>query len=444
MQTTSLQVFTERLEPNRVKLRVEAPEAALGPALAATYRQWAGQMKVPGFRKGKIPRQIIDARVGADVVREEALQDALPDLYREAMTSEGFEAIAPPDIQVVDSAPGAPLVFEATVDLRPDFDLPEIGTLSVAAPSPDVTEEEIDEQLERLRERFAELDTVGREARRGDYALIDLNGYRHGEPVAGASAPDLLYEIGSRSGPPSLDGELDGERPGAIIRFTDTMPPAAGELAGQEISFTVLLKEVKAKRLPAVDDELAKTVGEFDTLEELRRDLEERLGEVKARAVEDELRSLALDVLVDATDLEAPQPLVEREFKHRLQHFQEDLKRAGLTMADYERESGQTELAIRSELRAQVQRSIKAELILEEVARREQIDVSQEELGAQIAVAAARMERDPKELAEEIVQSGRVSTLAADIIRSKALERVVEEMNVVGRAAAGEEDAQDA
>lgn len=444
MQTTSLQVSTERLEQNRVKLRIEAPESALGPALAATYRQWAGQMKVPGFRKGKIPRQIIDARVGADIVREEALQDALPDLYREAMTSEGFEAIAPPDIEVVDSAPGAPVVFEAVVDLRPEVDLPEIAALSVAAPSPEVTGEEVDEQLERLRERFAQLDTVGREVRRGDYAVIDLNGYRHGEPVEGASAPDLLYEIGSRSGPPSLDGELEGERPGAIIRFTDTMPPAAGELAGQKISFTVLLKEVKAKRLPAVDDELAKTVGEFDTLDELRTDLEERLGEVKARVVEDELRSLALDVLVDATDLEGPEPLVERELKHRLQHLQEDLKRAGLTMADYERESGQTELAIRAELRTQVQRSVKAELILEEVARRAEIDVTQEELGTEIAVAAAQMERDPKELAEEVVQSGRVSALAADIIRRKALEHVVGQMNVVGRAPVGKEEVQDA
>jgi trigger factor len=443
MQTTSLQVLTERLEPNRVKLRVEAPETALAPALAATYRQWAGQMKVPGFRKGKIPRQIIDARVGADVVREEALQDALPDLYREAMTSEGLEAIAPPDIEVVDFAPGAPLVFEATVDLRPEVELPELGSLNVAAPDPEVTDQEVDEQLERLRERFAELDTVGREARRGDYVLIDLNGYRHGEPVEGASAPDLLYEVGSRSGPPSLDTELEGERPGSIIRFTDTMPPAAGDLAGQEISFTVLLKEVKAKRLPAVDDELAKTVGEFDTLEELRADLRERLAEVKARAVEDELRSLALDVLVDATDLEAPEPLVEREFKHRLQHLQEDLARAGLTMADYERQTGETELGIRSQLRSQVQRSVKAELILEEVARREQFEVTQEEVGTEIAVAAAQMERDPKELAEEVVQSGRLSTLAADIIRRKALEHVVEHMNVVGRLPAGREDTQD-
>ncbi|MDQ3877402.1 MAG: trigger factor, partial [Actinomycetota bacterium] len=296
MADPSVQTSSERVGKYRVKLRVEVAEGALGPALSAAYRRWAKEIKVPGFRKGKVPRQLIDARVGPEVVREEALKDALPGFYREAVTAEDLQPIAPPEIEVLEFESGNPLVFEATVDLRPEIDIPELSTLTVDAPDADVGDEDIAEQLERLRDRFAELETVSREARRGDYVLIDLNGYRHDQPVEGASAPDLLYEVGSRTGPPKLDDELEGNRAGAILRFNDAAP----DDAEGEISFTVLVKEVKAKKLPALDDEFAKTAGEFDTLDELKEDLRGRLKEVKAASAADELRARALDALLNA------------------------------------------------------------------------------------------------------------------------------------------------
>jgi trigger factor len=239
MPAATVETSAERLEKDRVKMRVEVPEKALNPAIDAVYRRWAKEIKVPGFRKGKVPRPLIDARVGPGAVREEALKDALPEFYREALRAEELEAIAPPDIEVVEFEEGSPLVFEVTVDVRPDIELPDLEALSVEAPSPEVTDEDINEQLERLRDRFAELETVGRDARRGDYALIDLKGYQHDEPVEGASANDLLYEVGSRTGPPKLDEELEGTRPGAILKFSDVLPQ--GEFAGQSISFTVLV-----------------------------------------------------------------------------------------------------------------------------------------------------------------------------------------------------------
>ena len=433
MPLTSLSTTTERLGDDKVKLRVEVPEKELGKALDAAYRRWAKEIKVPGFRKGKVPRQIIDSRVGADVVREDALQDALPALYREALAAEELEAIASPDIQIIEFETGSPLVFEVTVDVRPEISVPDLTSISIQAPPSDVTDEDLDEQLERLRDRFAELDTVGREARRGDFALIDLNGYRHDEPVEGASAPDLLYEIGSRSGPPRLDDELEGNRPGAILKFTDTLPPEAGELGGQEISFTVLLKEVKAKRLPTLDDEFAKTVGEFDTLEELRDDIRKRLGEVKISMVGEEIARLALAALVDEARLDPPQVLVEGEFEHRLKHFEADLKKAGLTLDGYARQSDLTELEIRRDIRLEVERSVAAELLLEEIAREQDVEVTQEDVGREIAIAAARAGKDPKEVAEQVVSSGRLNSIAADIMRRKALDYVVKTINVSGR-----------
>jgi trigger factor len=428
MPKSTLQTSAERVEKDRVKMRVEVPESALSSAISAAYKRWANEIKVPGFRKGKIPRQLIDARVGPEVIREEALRDALPNFYREAVSAEEIRPIAPPDIEVVTFEEGEPLVFEATIDVRPDITLPDLTSLSIEEPSSEVDEDDVNDQLDRLRDRFAELETVGREARRGDYALIDLKGYRHDELVEGASAPDLLYEVGSHSGPPKLDDEIQGNRPGAILKFADAMPEGSGELAGEEIAFTVLLKEVKAKKLPALDDEFAKTVGDFDTLDALKDDLRARLAEVKERFAEDVRRQRALEALVDASPLEPPQRLVEEEFEHRLSHFEQDLKRAALTIEEYARQSQLTELEVRRDIRDQAARSVKAELLLEEVANLQNIEVTEEDLGRAVTALAAQAQREPKEMAKEVVEAGRLSALAADIMRSKALDHVTQQI----------------
>jgi trigger factor len=414
VKTVGLQTEAIPVNKDKVKLRVEVPENALGPAINAVYRRWAGQLRIPGFRKGKVPRQLIDARVGPEAVREEAVRDALPDFYRDALEAESLEAIAPPEIEVVNLDAGSPLVFEATVDIRPEVEVPELASIEVQAPSSEVTDEDVREQLDRLRERFAELETIGREARRGDHVLIDLKGYRHDEPVEDASAPDFLYEVGSRTGPSKLDEELEGTRPGTILKFNDEVN-LEGE-GPQEVSFTVLVKEVKAKRLPTLDDDFAKTVGEFDDLGSLEADLRGRLVEVKKRAAQDETRALV---------------------------FEDDLKRLGLTLSDYARESGSTDLEIRRDIRLQAQRSVKAELLLEEIARRENVEVTQEDLGLEIAMAAARAETDAQELAKQLASSGRLPGVAADIMRRKALDHVVGNVNVVGRVVSDPQDAEE-
>jgi trigger factor len=433
MQTTGIQTTAERIQEHRVKLRVEMPEEALKPAISAVYRELANEMRVPGFRKGKVPRQIIDSRVGADYVRNEALKEAIPGFYQEALDAEGLEAIAAPEIDLKESAPGEPVVFEALVDVRPEVKVPDLATITVEVPNEEVTEDDISDQLDRLRDRFAELETIGREVRRGDFALIDIKGYVHDELVEGASAPDLLYEVGSRSGPPSLDHELEGNRPGAILKFNDKI--LTGELAGQELSFTVLLKEVKSKKLPEPDDEFAKTVGEFESLEELKDDLRNRLADVKKQMAAEELRAATLEELVRLSDLEAPEKLVEHEFEHRLEHFQQDLSSAGMSMDDYLKQTGLTELELRKDIRDNAVRSVKAELLLEQVARDKEITIEQDDLGREIAYAAARTETDPGELAKQLAASGRLGSVAADIMRRKALDYVVENVNLTGRRA---------
>jgi trigger factor len=437
----TLQTSAESLGKDQVKLRVEVPETDLDDAIGAVYRRWANEIKVPGFRKGKVPRKLIDARVGPEVIREEALRDALPSFYREALQAEELEAIAPPEIEVTHFESGAPIVFEATVDLRPEVALPELSTLNVEAPPSEVTDDEVDEQLEVLRDRFAELEPVSRAAQRGDHVLIDLKGTRNEQPVEGLNSPDLLYEVGSGTGPPSLDQELEGERPGSILRFRDDMAlPGVNEPVA--VAFTVMLKEVKAKRLPTLDDEFAKTVGEFDTLEELRADVREKLAPYKTEMVRQEVRSRALDILVQASDVEAPEKLVDSEVEHRLSHIDKDLGRSGHTLASYAEQIGTTELGLRGDIRQQAARGVKAELLLEEIARKEEVKVGEEDLGREIAYLAARSERDPRELAQQLASEGRLNALAGDVLRRKALDHLVERVNVIGlpEVAEGEED----
>lgn len=424
---TSLETTTEDLGKDQVKLTVQVPESALAPAIEKVYRRWAGEIKVPGFRKGKVPRQLIDARVGPDVIREEALRDALPDLYREALDAESIEAIAPPEIEVTKFEEGEPLVFEATVDVRPEITLPDLSAIKIEAPPAEVTDPEVDEQIERLRDRFAELETASREARIGDHVLIDLKGYRHEELVEGASAPDFLYEVGSQMGPPSLDEQLQGERAGSILKFNDTLPGL-----GEELSFTVLVKEVKSKKLPALDEEFARNVGEFESIEDLREDLRTRMADYKKALVLEQVNSLALQAFVDAADLEPPEKLVDTEVHHRLHHVEEDLQRAGMTMAQYAEQSGTTELEIRSDMRAQAARSVKAELLLEEVARQINVEITQEDLSREVAYLAAQTGQDVQQLAEQLVSQQRLGSLAADVMRRKALEHIVANIQIEG------------
>ena len=431
---SSPEVATEResVDKDRIKLRVEVPEAALDPALTAVYRRWSQEIKVPGFRRGKVPRRLIDQRVGIEAVRDEALKDALPGFYKQALEAESLEAIAPPEVNIVDFTVGTPLVFEATVDVRPEVMVPELGNLRIEAPDSEVRPHDIDEQIDRLRDRFAELENVGREARRGDFVLLDLNAYQHDEVIEEASATGYLYEVGSREGPPSLDEELEGTRPGAILRFTDRMGAGAGELADQDVSFTVLIKEVKTKRLPAADDEFAKTAGEFDTIAELRDAIKDQLKETKRARAREELRGAVLEALIDASDLEAPSRLVEDEFTHRLEHLEEELSDAGMTLSRYATEIDSTELEVRSDLRRGSGRAVKGELLLEQIAREQNVQVSDEELGRQVAYLAARAGREPRDVAQSLADSGQLGSVAADIMRRKALEYATEQANVIG------------
>jgi trigger factor len=428
-----MQTTVQEADKHKVKLTVEIPTDRFGKDLDAAYRRVAQQVKVPGFRKGKAPRRVIDAQVGREAVVAEFLEDAVPTYYREAIRENELAPITDPDIALEQVEEGKPLVFTATVEVRPRLQLEESDYrgVRVERPPTEVTDREVDELLDRLRERFAELDPVSRPAKAGDYVVIDLRATVHGEEVPEASRPDYLYEVGSGEFVEKLDQELEGKRAGEILKFNATLPDRMGERAGQEVSFQVLVKEVKAKRLPEADDEFAKTASEFDTLEELRQSLREQLGKNKERAADAEVRDRALLALVNMVDVDLPDTLVDEETEHRVQHAQDRAEQAGLTLQQVLDAQGFDELGFRSDARTHSLRAIKADLVLEAVARNEDIQVTAEEIGNEIGLLASSLGREPKDVARTLERTGQVVTLAGDIIRSKALDWIVEHADIV-------------
>ena len=428
-----MQTSVESTEKHTVKLTVEIPPDEYSKELDATYRSIANQVKVPGFRKGKVPKRILDAQIGRDVVREEFLEHAVPRYYRQAVSEQDLAPIADPEIDLDPFADDAPLVFTAVVEVRPRLELTEAdySGLKVAKPSVEVTDDDIDEWIDRLRERFAELEPADRPLIEGDFATIDVKAVAEGEDIDGLTRTDYLYFVGSGEFGPTLDAELLGKKAGEILKVTEEMGSGAGgALEGKPAELTVLIKDVKARRLPEADDDFAKTASEFDTLDQLRDDLRERLGEIKEREADAAVRDRVLDAMVDSVDVDIPETLIVDDTEHRVAHAKERAERAGLTVDEVLEAQGWDEDRLREDSRDHAIRAIKADLALEGVARAEKIEVDADDLGAEITSLAEAYGRDPKELAKQLERTGQIVTLAGDIIRGKALDLLVERAEI--------------
>src|SRR5436305_7801278 len=369
----------EPLEGNKVKVSVEVDEAEFDKAIDAAFRKIARQTRIPGFRPGKAPRRILEARLGTDVARQEAMHDSLPDFYIQALEEQDVDAIAPPEIEITAGQEAGPVQFEAVVEVRPQVSVAGYQGLRVTVPSPDVTDEEVDRQLDRLREQFGELQTVSRPARDGDHVLIDLKGYRHSEQIEGLTADDFLYELGSGSVVPELDEELRGKKAGDILKFTAAVP-------GQEdeVGFQVLVKEVKEKVLPEVTDEWASDASEFETVEELRNDIRTRLGAVKKMQAQLGVRSEVVDALVEVVAEDMPDPLINEEMQRRLHELSHRLQAQGADLAQYLQATGQDAEEFQTGLREAAISAVKADLTLRGVADEEGLEASEEEVDAEI------------------------------------------------------------
>ena len=415
----------EPLEGNKVKLSVEVDEQEFEKALDAAFRKIARDVRIPGFRPGKAPRRLLEARIGVEAARQEALRDSLPEFYVQALREADVDAIAPPEIDVTSGTDDGPVAFDAVVEIRPRVSIPGYQGLQVKVPSPEVADEEVDRQVDRLRAQSGELKVVERPALDGDFVTIDIKGQRDGEAVEGLTADDYLYEVGSAQVATELDDELRGAKVGDILAFD------AEAADGESVSFRVLVKEIKERLLPEVTDEWAQEASEFETAEELRADLRSRIGMVKRVQAQMALRDQAVRALVELVSDDAPEPLVVAEVERRVHDLAHRLEAQGADIGQYLEATGQSQESLLAELREGAEQAVKADLALRALAEVESVEVTDEDIEAEIGRLAERMGRKPAEIRRQLDRAEQMPAVRSDIRKTKALEWLVEHVEIV-------------
>ncbi|MEU4625313.1 trigger factor [Actinoplanes sp. NPDC023801] len=418
----------ETLSPTRVKLAIEVPFEELKPSLQKAYREIGAQVQVPGFRKGKVPAAVIDQRVGRGAVLNEAVQEAIPQQILAAVQEHDVKTLGRPEVEITEFADNAPLKFTAEVDVRPEITVPDLEGISVEVPAVEIGDSEIEEQINGLRERFATLKTVERAAAEGDYVQLDLNATVDGEDVPGGSATNISHEVGSKQLLPGLDEVLVGLSAGEEATFTTQL--VGGDFAGRDAEVKVVVKTVKDKQLPEIDDEFAQLASEFDTLEELREDLRTRVTKVKKVEQIYAARDEALKQLVEAANIPAPEGVVKDEVEGRKQAMTDQLERIGATLADYLASEEKTEEQIDQELTEAAQEGVRIQLLLDTIADAEDVQVTDDEFGHEIVHRAQRAQMQPQQYYDQLVRSGAAAAVFGDVRRGKALASVMERVTM--------------
>jgi trigger factor len=419
-----VKAVVEPLEGNKVKLSVEVDELEFDKALDAAFRKIAREVRIPGFRPGKAPRRVLEARLGTEGARQEALRDALPDYYAQAVRENDVDVIAPPEIDITGGQESGPVAFDAVVEIRPRIQVPGYAGLQVTVPNPVVADEDVEHQVDRLRANFGELSTVSRPARDGDFLTIDLHITRGGEVVEG-STDDYVYELGSRAFGTDLDDRVQGARVGDILAFDSDVPD------GGSVNFRVLVKEIREKLLPEVTDEWAAEASEFETADELRADIRKRLSAIKRVQAMLGVRNGAVQALTELVGEEIPDALVNGELEGRIHDLGHRLEAQRATIAMYLEATGQTEEQLLDELRGSALEAVKADLALRAVADAEEIEVSDDELEAEVVRMAERMRQKPAQVRRALERAEQMPAVRSDLRKSKALEWLVEHIEVV-------------
>ncbi|MGQ0846464.1 MAG: trigger factor [Sporichthyaceae bacterium] len=425
----------ETLNPTRVRLTVEVAFDELKPSLDAAYKKIGENVTVPGFRKGKVPARIIDQRYGRAAVLDEALNDAVGRFYGKAVEEAKIHVLSQPEVDVTEFADGAELKFTAEVDVRPEIALPEYKGVEVVVDAAEVTDEEIEEALGHLRERFATLVGVDREAQADDHVSIDLSGKtKEGQDIDDAQAAGLSYVVGSASLVEGLDDALVGMKVEEAKVFASTL--VAGPRAGEEVDIEVKLNTVKVRELPELDDEFAQTASPFDTVEELRADMRTRMGEQKKLAQGGDARDKVLEALMAQVEIPLPENFLHQEVHFRQDSIAQQLKAAGLTLEDYLKHEGQTPEEFHSELENRSAEAMRAQFLLDAIAKAEEVTVNQEELTRHLIARSQGSGLNPDQFAQQIVQAGQAGMLVAEVVRSKALAVVLKDAKVTDSAGA--------
>lgn len=418
----------ETLSPTRAKLTVEVPFEELKSSLDAAYKQIAQQINVPGFRRGKVPPAVIDRQVGRGAVLDQAINDVLPKKYVEALQANDLEPLAQPEIEVTKFEDNETLEFTAEVDVKPTIELPSYDGVTASVEDIVVTDEDVEEQVEALRERFATLVDVERAAADGDFVVIDLKATRDGELVEGAEVTGMSYRVGRGGMLDGLDEALVGLAAGEEKVFSSEL--VGGDLVGENVDVAVAVSQVQEQELPELDDEFAQMASEFDTVGELRDDVRERLGRGRRLEQAAAARDAVLEALLETVDIPLPETIVTDELNARRSSFEQQLAYAGITMDKYLEDEKQTQEEFEADLDRRVRDAVTAQFILDEIAKKEQFGIDQQELSEHMVRRAQQSGQDPQEFANHMFEHNHIPDLVQEILRGKALAKIVETATV--------------
>lgn len=424
-----MKVNLEKIEKNIVALQIEVEEAKFDEAVNKAYKKVAQKVNIPGFRKGKAPRSLVERHVGKEYLREEALDLIIPDAYFEAVKEAGIEPIDKPNVEMVDNEDGKPLVFKATVQVKPEVELGEYIGLEVERHFDEPGEEEVNSELEKLRNRHAQLVNLEEgQAELKDNVIIDFEGFADGVAFPGGTGTDYSLELGSNTFIPGFEEQLVGVKVGDTKEVNVTFPENyhAPELAGKEAMFKVSVKAIKRKELADLDDEFAKDVSEFETLEELKNDILNRLKVAAEEQAKNKLKDELVDKAVDVSKVEIPEIMIDQKIDFLLQNFAQRLSMQGLQLEDYLRFNGSDMEAVRADYRPAAEKSVKIDLVLEAIAVKENVEATEEDVEAKVTEMAAQYNSEVAMFKQWLANAGNLEPLKKSIIIDKTVDLLQE------------------
>jgi trigger factor len=418
----------EKLSPTRVRINVEVPFTELQPDFDRAYKELAKQVRLPGFRPGKAPAKLLEARIGRGAVLEQVVNDALPSRYSEAVVATEVSPLGQPEIEVTKIEDGEELVFTAEVDVRPDITLPDLSALKISVEPIEINDDEVDAELESLRARFGTLKGVERPAQTGDFVSIDLSATVGGEELPDAATEGLSHEVGSGQLIEGLDDAIVGLAEGESKAFTTKL--AAGEHAGEDAEVTVTVKSIKERELPEADDEFAQLASEFDTIEELKENLVDQVKRVKRIHQAEKIRDNALELLLETTEVPLPEAIVQAQVDQTVHNAIHGLDHDEDKFAEALEAEGSSREKFDTETREAAEKAVKTQLLMDAIADDLDIQVGQNDLTERLVLMSRQYGIEPQQLLQILQQNNQLPAMFADVRRGLTVAAVVEAATV--------------
>ncbi|MGO9156796.1 trigger factor [Mycobacterium sp.] len=423
-----MKTSVEQLSPTRVRLSVEVPFSELEPDFQRAYKELAKQVRVPGFRPGKAPAKLLEARIGRSAIVEQVINEALPSRYGQAVTESEVHPLGQPDIDVTKKEYGQDLAFTAEVDVRPEITLPDLHALTISVDPIEVTDEDVEAELQSLRARFGSLKDVDRPVVDGDLATIDLSATADGEDLPGASAEGMSHEVGSGRLIAGLDDALVGLSIDESRVFTAQL--ATGEHAGQDAEVTVTVRSIKERELPEADDEFAQLASEFDTIDELRASLSDRVRMVKRARQAEQIQNVTMDALLEQVEVPLPEAIVQAQYDGAIHNALHGLDHDEARLAEVLTARGSSREEFEAETRSAAEKDVKRQLVLDALADDLEIQVGQDDLTERLLMTSRQYGIEPQQLFSYLQENNQLPAMFADVRRGLTMAAVVEAATV--------------